>query len=250
MAILQVRDLLKQFGNVRAVDHVSLDIMEGEILALVGSNGAGKTTLVNLISGYLKPDKGRIIFMGKDITRLPAVARTRMGIGRSFQIPSLYENITVLDNVRIALLSIEGKTKNLLRPVSTFDDVTREAMEILDIFGLRDKAYEYPSELPEGDRKILDVAIAYSLKPKLILLDEPTAGVATKDKFRVMDILVKALRSRGSSALIVEHDMDVVESYSDRVAVMHSGRIIAIGKPEEVLSNPSVKSILFGTGGK
>ena len=244
--LLETRDLSKYFGDVRAVDHVSIQIFENEIVALVGSNGAGKTTLINLISGYLKPDRGEIIFSGKKITKLPAVARTKMGIGRSFQIPSLYENISVLDNVRVALLSIEKKTRSLLKPASLYRDVTREAIEILRTFGLEDKANELPSKLPEGDRKILDVAIAFGLKPKLLLLDEPTAGVATKDKFRVMDILTSALRKRKSSALIVEHDMDVVESYADRVAVMHSGRIIAVGKPGEVLEDPRVKNILFG----
>ena len=244
--MLVAKDLKKYFGNVRAVDHVNFEIKENEIVALVGSNGAGKTTFINLISGYLKPDSGKIYFMGKEITYLSPVARTKLGIGRSFQTPSLFENNTVLDNVRIALLSIRRKTGEPLKPVDAYEEITKEAQEILSLFGLLDKADLYPTQLPEGDRKILDVAIAFSLQPKLLLLDEPTAGVATKDKFKVMDTLTSVLREKKSSALIVEHDMDVVENYSDRVAVMHSGRIIAEGKPQEILEDKNVKSVLFG----
>lgn len=233
--MLVARGLRKHFGSVRAVDGVDFKIGANEIVALVGPNGAGKTTFINLISGYLEPDAGEIRFMGRDITRLSPEARTRLGIGRSFQIPSLFEGVTVLDNVRTALLSARRKTRSLLKPADAYEDITREALEILRVFNLHDKAELRPTQLPEGDRKVLDVAIAFSLKPKLMLLDEPTAGVATKDKFRVMDVIVSVLRERRSSALIVEHDLDVVESYSDRVALMHSGRIIAEGKPSEIL---------------
>lgn len=244
--ILMTKNLRKYFGSVRAVDNVNFSIKEGEIIALVGPNGAGKTTLVNLISGYLKPDNGRIIYMGKDITKLSAVDRTLMGIGRSFQLPALFEKITVFNNVQAAILSIRRKTRNILKPIEAFTDINEEVTKLLKMFGLEKKATLLPSQLPEGDRKLLDVAIAFGLKPKLLLLDEPTSGVSTKDKFKVMDILVSALKEMKTTALIVEHDMDIVENYSDKVAVMHDGKIIATGKPNEVLEYSSVREVLFG----
>ena len=246
--MLLAENLRKYFGDVKAVDDVSFGIEEGEIVSLVGSNGAGKTTLVNLISGYLMPDSGKIIFGDSDITYASAYKRIKVGVGRSFQGASLFETATVLDNVRTPLFSRYGKIKRGLLPADRYTDITNEALEILNIFNISDKRDLSPKDLSEGDMKVLDVAIAFALKSKLLLLDEPTSGVATADKFKVMDTIVAAIRKENISTLIIEHDMDIVTDYSDRVLVMHEGKIIAEGKPNEIMESKEVLTTLFGIG--
>ena len=246
--MLTVDHLKKYFGDVKAVDDVSLEIKGGEIVSLVGSNGAGKTTLVNLISGYLMPDSGRIVFDDSNITYASMYKRIKMGIGRSFQIMSLFDNATVLDNVRIPLFSRYEMIRKGLLPADRYTDIKNEAFDILDLFSISNKDYLSPKDLSEGDGKVLDVAIAFSLKSKLLLLDEPTSGVATGDKFNVMDTIVSALRNENISAIVIEHDMDIVADYSDRVLAMHEGKIIAEGKPNEIMQDRNVRSILFGIG--
>jgi len=244
--MLTIDNLKKHFGFVKAVDHVNLEIKEGEIVSIIGTNGAGKTTLVNLISGYIKPDSGRILFLDKDITHASPYVRIKLGVGRSFQLIQLFSNSTVLDNVRIALFSKYGMIRRGLLPADRYSSVTDEAIKILDSFSMSDKKNLTPKGLSEGDLKILDIAIAFALKSKLLLLDEPTSGVATNDKFKVMDSIVKAIKKEGISTLIIEHDMDIVSGYSDRVIVMHEGRIMAEGKPNEVMENKEVKATVFG----
>jgi len=244
--MLTVENLKKHFGFVRAVDHINLEIKEGEIISVIGTNGAGKTTLVNLISGYLKPDSGRILFFDKDITYASPYVRIKLGVGRSFQLIQLFGNSTVLDNVRTALFSKYGMIRRGLLPADRYSSVTEEAIKILDNFNISDKKDLTPTGLSEGDLKILDVAIAFALKSKLLLLDEPTSGVATSDKFKVMDSIVSAIKKERVSTLIIEHDMDIVSGYSDRVIVMHEGKIMAEGKPDEIMENKEVKAIVFG----
>lgn len=244
--MLTIDNLKKHFGSVKAVDHVNLEIKEGEIVSIIGTNGAGKTTLVNLISGYIKPDSGRILFLDKDITYASPYNRIKLGVGRSFQLIQLFSNSTVLDNVRIALFSKYGMIRRGLLPADRYSSVTDEAIEILDSFSMSDKKNLTPKGLSEGDLKILDIAIAFALKSKLLLLDEPTSGVATNDKFKVMDSIVKAIKKEGISTIIIEHDMDIVSGYSDRVIVMHEGKVIAEGKPNEVMENKEVKATVFG----
>jgi len=246
--MLIAENLKKYFGDVKAVDDVSFEIEEGEIVSLVGSNGAGKTTLVNLISGYLMPDSGKIIFGDSNITYASAYKRIKIGVGRSFQGASLFENATVLDNVRTPLFSRYGKIQKGFLPADGYTDVTNEALETLNIFNIIGKKNLSPKDLSEGDRKVLDVAIAFALKSKLLLLDEPTSGVATGDKFKVMDTIVSAIRKGNISTLIIEHDMDIVTDYSDRVLVMHEGKIIAEGKPNEIMQSKDVLTTLFGIG--
>ena len=246
--MLIAENLRKYFGDVRAVDDVSFRIEEGEIVSLVGSNGAGKTTLVNLISGYLMPDGGKIRFRDNRITHASAYKRIKIGVGRSFQGASLFENATVLDNVRISLFSRYGKIKRGLLPAERYTEITNEAIEILRILNILDKRDLTPKDLSEGDKKVLDVAIAFALKSKLLLLDEPTSGVATGDKFKVMDTILAAIRKENISTLIIEHDMDIVADYSEKVLVMHQGKIIAEGKPEQVMENKQVLEVLFGIG--
>jgi branched-chain amino acid transport system ATP-binding protein len=244
--MLTIDNLKKHFGFVRAVDNVNMNIREGEIVSIIGTNGAGKTTLVNLISGYIKPDSGRILFFDKDITYASPYIRIKLGVGRSFQLIQLFGNITVLDNVRTALFSKYGMIRRGLLPADRYSSVTNEAIKILDNFNMSDKKDLTPTGLSEGDLKILDIAIAFALKSKLLLLDEPTSGVATNDKFKVMDSIVSAIKKEGISTLIIEHDMDIVSGYSDRVIVMHEGKIMAEGKPNEVMENKEVKATVFG----
>ena len=244
--LLVIEHLNKYFGYLQAVNDVSLEIKGGEIVSIIGTNGAGKTTLVNLISGYLKPDSGSILFFGQDITHASPYKRIRLGVGRSFQIIQLFGNATILDNVRTALFSRYGMIKRALLPADRYSSVTQEAAAILDSFNLLDKKDLTPKGLSEGDMKVLDVAIAFALKSKLLLLDEPTSGVATYDKFKVMDSIVAAIRKERISTLIIEHDMDIVSGYSDRVIVMHEGQILAAGKPDEIMENKEVKATVFG----
>jgi len=247
--MLIVRNLTKHFGGFTAVDDVNLEIKEGEIISIIGTNGAGKTTLVNMISGYLKPDSGTIQFSDTDITNASPYIRIKLGIGRSFQLIQLFENSTALENVRTALFSKYGMIRRGLLPADRYTSVTEEATKILKNFNLLDKKDLTPKALSEGDMKILDVAIAFALKSRLLLLDEPTSGVATQDKFKVMDSIVSVIRKERISTLIIEHDMDIVSGYSDRVIVMHEGKIMAEGKPAEVMENKEVKATLFGIAG-
>jgi branched-chain amino acid transport system ATP-binding protein len=244
--MLIVESLKKHFGFVKAVDDVNLEIREGEIVSIIGTNGAGKTTLVNLISGYLKPDSGRILLFDRDITFASPYIRIKLGVGRSFQLIQLFGNITVLDNVRTALFSKYGMIRRGLLPADRYSSVTDEAIKILENFNLADKRNLTPTGLSEGDLKILDIAIAFALKSKLLLLDEPTSGVATSDKFKVMDSIISAIKREKISTLIIEHDMDIVSGYSDRVIVMHEGKVMAEGTPNEIMENKEVKAVVFG----
>ncbi len=244
--MLILKNVKKKFWDLKAVDNISFEIGDGEIVSLIGSNGAGKTTLVNLISGYLKPDEGTIRFDDRDITQASAYNRIKWGVGRSFQIINLFENLSVLDNVRTPLFSKFGVIRRWFLPAERYQRFTEQALEILRNFRLEDKRDALPKELSEGDRKILDIAVAFALKSKLLLLDEPTSGVATNDKFKVMDNIIAAIKKEGISTLIIEHDMDIVSGYSDRVLVMHEGRLIAEGKPEAVMENAEVKAHIFG----
>jgi len=244
--ILVTKSLTKFFGGFKAVDNVNLTLHEGTVTSIVGPNGAGKTTLLNMISGVVKPSSGRIYFMGRDITGLPVHKIVRMGIARGFQIPCVCSNLTTLDNVRVAVLSRMGKLCNMFKLVDGDGEVYSKATEILKTFGLYDKRDLLARDLSHGDRKLLDIAMAFALEPKLILLDEPTSGVSSSEKNRIMKTVEKVIREKGITALIVEHDMDIVFSYSDRIIVMYDGKIIADGEPEEIMSDRRIESLLLG----
>lgn len=244
--MLVVRNLVKDFGKMRAVNRVSFEIKEGEVVSLVGPNGAGKTTLVNLISGHIMPDSGEIRFMDRNITRLPPHKRIGMGIARNFQITQLFPELTVLDNVRNSVFSIRGITSHFFKPSEKYEEETRKAREILRIFHLDHLENDFPANLSEGDKKVLDIAMAYALESKLLLLDEPTSGVATSDKFKIMETIIKAIDRSRMAAMIVEHDMDIVFDYTDRVLVLREGMIMADGAPRQVMEEPEVRATLFG----
>lgn len=240
--LLKAEGLKKYFGEVHAVDGVSLEIADGEFVSVVGPNGSGKTTLVNLISGALQPDAGIIYFEGREITKLPPHQRVKLGIGRSFQIPMVYEFLTSLDNVLVSILSRNGQSRIFYHGVEKFEEERREAMELLETFSIPLKMV---AELPHGHRKLLDVAMALALKPRLVLLDEPTAGISLEERDQVMGTIAGVLKEREIAAVIVEHDMDIVAEYSDRILVMHDGKILKEGG-KEILEDEEVRKILIG----
>ena len=244
MPLLAAQGLRKSFGDTRAVDGVDFAIEPQRLISLVGSNGAGKTTLVNLITGLLPPDEGRIVFDGQDVTRLPVYGRIKAGIARSFQLVNLFDALSVLDNVRLAIFSRDNKIHQVMRLAERDRAAEAEAREVIGEFGLADKWSVAASGLAQGERKLLDVAVAYALRPKLILLDEPTSGVGTREKSGIMDRVEAVVRSGGLSAVIVEHDMDIVFKYSDRIVMMHEGRVLAEGTPQEIIRDARVAAML------
>jgi len=243
--ILATRDLCKSFGAVTAANAVNVEIRPGELVGIVGANGSGKTTFLNIITGYLRPDRGRVFFMGEDRTGLPPRAVVKLGIARSFQIPQLYTNLEVLESLLLSLAAEAGQGTALWRPLYRRGRVD-EAIGILERFGLSAYARRPVSGLPEGGRKLLDIALSFALRPKLLLMDEPTSGVSIEDKFQVMDTLVTVLRQSDVTTVLVEHDMEVVQRYSQRVLVFDTGRVIADGPPDTVLAEPEVRRAVLG----
>ncbi len=246
MNLLQTAKLTKYFGDTHAVDNVDFTIAEGEVLALIGSNGAGKTTLVNLISGLIQPDSGQIFFRGADVTKQSVHGRIKAGIARSFQIVNLFDELTVLDNVALSIFSREGMTRRLFSLADHQRAIWQEALDILREFGLEDKSSALAGGISQGERKLLDVAVAYALKPRLLFLDEPTSGVSTREKAPIMDVISSIVRSHKITAVVIEHDMDIIFKYSDRIVVMNQGVILASGSPEEIRRNETVKDAVFG----
>jgi branched-chain amino acid transport system ATP-binding protein len=244
--LLETVDLRKQFGETRACDGVNFVVNKGEFLSLVGSNGAGKTSLVNLISAHLKPDSGKILFEDRDITLASVHERIKAGIARSFQIVNLFDGLSVFDNVALSIFSREGKTARIAALADHDHEVRDEAFEVLRQFGLDRMSAVPAGGLAQGERKLLDVAIAYALRPKLLFLDEPTSGVSTRDKGQIMDTVSSVVRAGTVTAVVIEHDMDVVFRYSDRIVMMHEGRFLADGTPEQIRANRDVANILLG----
>jgi len=244
--LLKTTQLTKSFGDTHAVDHVDFAVAAGEVLALIGSNGAGKTTLINLISGLIAPDSGRVDFQGTDITRASTHRKIGLGIARSFQLVNLFDQLSVQDNVTLAIFSREGRTRRLFSLADADTAVRDEGAAVLKQFGLDGRAGEPAGGLSQGERKLLDVAVAYALRPKLLFLDEPTSGVSTREKAPIMDIITQVVRSGGITAVIVEHDMDVVFTYCPRIVAMHQGAILADGTPDQIRSNPQVTANLLG----
>ncbi len=243
--ILQTIDLTKSFGMVKAADAINVQITRGELVGIVGANGSGKTTFLNLITGYLKPDRGRILIMGRDSTGLPPRLVTKLGLARSFQIPQLYTGLSVLENMLLSLAAQAGKSTDFWKPLYR-NQWMQQGLEVLKRFGLESYAYRPVAELPEGGRKLLDIALSFALQPNLLLMDEPTSGVSIEDKFEVMDTLVDVIKQSDITAIFVEHDMEVVQRYSERVLVFDNGAVIADGGPESVLANPEVRKAVLG----
>ncbi len=243
--ILKAIDLTKYFGMVRAADGINVEIKKGEFVGIVGANGSGKTTFINLITGYLKPERGHVQFMGKETTGLQPRTIIKMGLARSFQIPQLYIKMAVLESLLLSLAAQSGNGGSFWHALSVESRVA-QGLEMLDRFGLKAYAYRPVSELPEGGRKLLDIAMSFALRPKLLFMDEPTSGVSIEDKFEVMDTLVEVLKESDITTIFVEHDMEVVQRYGRRVLVFDEGQIIADGEPDSVLADPEVKRIVLG----
>jgi branched-chain amino acid transport system ATP-binding protein len=242
--VLQAKGLNKQFGAVVAAQDIHVSVRSGERVSLIGSNGAGKTTFVNMITGYVKPDSGDIEFTGQPITAMTPRQITRLGVARSFQIPQLYASLSVLDNVLVAQACHDDRL-SLWRTARTTQAIAR-AEQVLTRFRLQDQRHRLVAELPGGMRKLLDIALAMTGQPSLLLLDEPTSGVAAEEKFPMMDTVMQALDGQALTTLFVEHDMDIVSRYCDRVIAFYSGRIIADDAPSVALANADVRRYVTG----
>ncbi len=217
---------------------------KGEIVAVIGPNGAGKTTLFNLITGQLPRDRGRIVFKGEDISELPPYERCRRGIGRSFQIVNIFPRLTVFENVQVAVLSHQRKSSTLFRPAGNL--AVGETRSLLESVGLSDKGKNVVGSLSHGDQKILEIAMALGNEPELLILDEPTAGMSPEETFATIELIKRLARARGLTILFCEHDMDIVFSISRSIMVMHQGRTLIQGKPEEVRNNSEVQAAYLG----
>jgi branched-chain amino acid transport system ATP-binding protein len=242
--LLAVRGLQKRFGGIVATDDVSLEVAEGETLAVIGPNGAGKTTLIAQLSGDLRPDAGAIRLDGADITRLAAAARSRLGLARSFQITSIFREFTALDNVALAVQAHAGHSFHFWRPARREAALREPALAVLAEVGLRDRADVEAGTLAHGEQRQLEIAMALATRPRVLLLDEPVAGMGVDESQRMVHLL-RALRGR-HTIVLVEHDMDVVFALADRVAVMVYGRVIAVGSTSEIRVNPEVRRAYLG----
>ena len=243
--VLEARSLSKNFGAVVAAADINLKIHEGEIVGVIGSNGAGKTTFINMVTGYLKPSAGTILFRGRDITGTSPREATRAGICRSFQIAQLYSGLSVLDNMLIALGMLREGRLSWLSPLRTAAR-ENEARSILARYTIEHCADALVSTLSQGVRKLLDIAMSTVSKPPLLLLDEPTSGVAIEEKFGLMDTVMAPVRESGAGCIFVEHDMEIVGRYAARVVAFYDGRILADGPAQDVLVNPEVRKYVIG----
>ncbi len=245
-AVLEVKVLQKRFAGIIATNDLSLDVQQGETHALIGPNGAGKTTLIAQLQGELTPDGGHIFFNGRDITSEPPHRRAHLGIARSFQITSIFPQFTVLANVAFAVQAQQGHSFHFFADAWTDSSLTRPAMEAIDSIGLSDRANVYAEDLSHGERRQLELAMALAMKPKLLLLDEPMAGMGRQDGQRMTRIL-EGLKNQ-YSILLVEHDMDAVFALADRISVLVAGKAIATGKPDDIRNDPAVKAAYLGHG--
>ncbi|HZD26447.1 MAG TPA: ABC transporter ATP-binding protein [Alphaproteobacteria bacterium] len=243
--ILAARNLYRSFGAVHGVNDINVAVDEGEVVGIIGSNGAGKTTFVNIVTGYLKPDSGTVMFRGRDITPLGPKEVTETGICRSFQIPQLFGSATVFENMLIAMGLAESAGLSVWRRLR---DATRleRCRATLERFQIADYRNQVAETLPQGVRKLLDIAMATVHAPELIMLDEPTSGITSDEKFGLMDIVVDALREQNVTIMFIEHDMEVIGRYAGRVLAFYDGGIIADGCPEVVLEDERVRRYILG----
>jgi branched-chain amino acid transport system ATP-binding protein len=243
---LETRDLTVRFGGHVAVNHVSCIFRPGELTAIVGPNGAGKTTYFNLISGQLRATEGSILFDGTDITDLSAPLRTRAGLGRAFQLTNLFSNLSVEENVRLAVQAASGVHYDMLRPWMTRRELITRAEAILDSVALGTRRQVAATALSHGDQRKLEVALMMALEPKVFMFDEPTAGMSIDEVPVVLNLIEKLKGDTSKIILLVEHKMDVVRSLADRIIVLHNGQLVADGEPADVIASPIVQEAYLG----
>ena len=243
--VLKASDLNKSFSGIVAAKDINVTINQGEIVGIIGANGAGKTVFVNMITGYLKPTSGKIEFLGKDITGIEPRNATHIGLCRSFQISQVFMTMSVKQNLMIAMSLSKKSGKTLLDPIDD-EEISKECDNILELYKIKDQTDNIVSTLSQGIRKLLDIAMAVVGNPKVILLDEPTSGVSVEEKFGIMDIVIAALKQTETSVLFVEHDMEIVERYVDRVIAFYQGEIICDAPPKEALSDKKVIEYVLG----
>ena len=242
--ILQVDDLVKSFDGFKAVAGVSFHIEKGEICSIIGPNGAGKSTVFNLITGHLPLDRGQVVFNGIDISRMPAHRICRLGLGRSFQRINIFPRLTVFENIQAGVLSHRGKSLSFFTAVK--DLFEKETDEIIENVGLQDHRDELSGSIAYGYQKQLELGIALANEPKMLLLDEPTAGMSAQETKATIELIIKIVKDKGLTLLFTEHDMSVVFAISERILILSQGQIIASGPPNEVRENPDVQKIYFG----
>jgi branched-chain amino acid transport system ATP-binding protein len=244
--VLEAKGLNKTFGAVTAANDINVAVQQDSIVGLIGSNGAGKTTFINMVTGYLKPSSGTITFGDRDITPLSPRQITRLGICRSFQIPQLFNTLSAYENLLVGVgivVSAGAKWADATQHIGTPGEAVDSMLERFKLSAYRDKP---AGVLPEGVRKLLDIAMAMAVRPKILLLDEPTSGVSADEKFELMDMVMEAVRAQQVTVLFVEHDMEIVNRYTHRVLAFYEGRILADGEPTTVLNDPEVRKYVTG----
>jgi branched-chain amino acid transport system ATP-binding protein len=246
MSVLAVRSLSKAFGGVRAVNDVSFEIAQGEFLAMIGPNGAGKSTCFNMINGQLLPDSGEVLFEGSNVSGLESREVWRLGVGRTFQVAATFGSMTVAENVQMALISHAHETYRLWRPAAELH--RGRALDLLSQVGMREAADRPSRELAYGDVKRVELAIALANEPRLLLMDEPTAGMAPRERNDLIALVKRLVVERGTSVLFTEHSMDVVFAFADRIIVLARGRLIADGDAAAIREHAQVREVYFGTG--
>jgi branched-chain amino acid transport system ATP-binding protein len=244
--IFETINLRKEFGALVAVDNVNLKVQENTLHAIIGPNGAGKTTFFNLLSGNLEPTSGRVIFKGKDITHQPDYRTIHYGIGRSFQITNIFPNLTVFENIRLACQALGKENFNFWRDALKIKRYEARTWEVIERVGLRERAFSFARTLPHGDQRKLELGMILAPDPEVLLLDEPTAGMAAEQVPELIALIQEIQHSGNKTVMLVEHNMNVVMSVSDRITVMHLGRILAEGTPAEIAANSAVQTAYLG----
>jgi branched-chain amino acid transport system ATP-binding protein len=247
VTLVETRDLCKNYGGFRALDRISLAFGDGELVSIVGPNGAGKTTLVNLLTGLLLPSSGTVHFRGRDIAGLTPVVLAELGMARGFQLVQIFPRLTVAETIAAAVISRQGKQWRFLSSASSDRDLAARVHEVAEVFRLQDRLQTLSALLSQGEKKLLDVASAFALKPEVILLDEPTSGVSTAEKHAVMTTLIAAAKAAGvKSIILVEHDMDLVAAYSRRIVALCEGKVLADLPPEAFFADPVLVETVVG----
>ena len=249
-SLIETRGVSKSYGAVRALEDVSISVREGEFVSIVGPNGAGKTTLVNLLTGLLVPTQGEVYFKGRNIAGVGPVALATRGMARTFQLVEIFPQLTVAETIAAAVVTRQGKRWRLLSVLLEDAEIATRVAEVASIFGLSSRLATVSHLLSQGEKKLLDVASAFALEPQLILLDEPTSGVSTSEKHTLMKTLVDAARTASVEAIIlVEHDMDLVASYSHRIVALSEGRVLADLPPDQFFADPLITNVVVGRRG-